>query len=133
MPKITEKQISNINKQCRNNWELDVQYFLFYGEKTLVKQIALDNQNYLEFTLHFNHKNQVSLHISKFYHKENENYASTSGLGKSKILDTAVVKRKNANKLIEFTKMLTDDKLIEINKNTEVTKSNGLILQSEEF
>ncbi len=133
MPKITEKQISNINKQCRNNWELDVQYFLFYGEKTLVKQISLDNQNYLEFTLRFNHKNQVSLHISKFYHKENENYASTSGLGKSKILDTAVVKRKNANKLIEFTKMLTDDKLIEINKNTEVSKSNGLILQSEEF
>ena len=133
MPKITEKQISNINKQCRNNWELDVQYFLFYGEKTLVKQISLDNQNYLEFTLRFNHKNQVSLHISKFYHKENENYASTSGLGKSKILDIAVVKRKNVNKLIEFTKMLTDDKLIEINKNTEVSKSNGLILQSEEF
>lgn len=133
MSKITQEQISSINNQCMNNWELDVQYFLFHGEKTLIKHIELDNENYLEFTLRYNYQNQVSLHISKFYHKKNENFASTSGMGKSKILDTIPVKRKSINKLIDFTKTLTDKELMEINKNTKVSKSNGLILQSEEF
>ena len=54
-------------------------------------------------------------------------------MGKSKILDTIPVKRKSINKLIDFTKTLTDKELMEINKNTKVSKSNGLILQSEEF
>lgn len=133
MAKITQKQINDINNQCMNNWELDVQYYLFHNEKTLIKQIEIDKQNYLEFALRYNYKNQVSLHISKFYHKENEDFASTSGMGKSKVLDTRPVKRKTVNKLIEFTRDLTDNTLIEINKNTEVSKSNGLILQSEEF
>lgn len=133
MAKITQKQISNINSRCMNNWKLDVQYYLFHNEKTLIKQIELDKQNYLEFALRYNYKNQVSLHISKFYHKENEYFASTSGMGKSKVLDTTPVKRKTVNKLIAFTRDLTDNALIEINKNTEISKSNGLILQSEEF
>ena len=133
MARITEKQISSINDRCMNNWELDVQYYLFYNEKTLIKQVELDTQNYLEFALRYNYRNQVSLHISKFYHKENENFASTSGMGKSKILDMTPVKRKNVNRLIEFTKSLTDSELLEINKNTKVSKSNGLFLQSEEF
>ena len=133
MAKITQKQISNINSQCMNNWKLDVQYYLLYNEKTLIKQVEIDKQNYLEFALRYNYNNQVSLHINKFYHKENEDYASTSGMGKSKVLDITPVKRKIVNKLIEFTRDLTDNALIEINKNTEVSKSDGLILQSEDF
>ena len=133
MVKITKEQIDTINRQCANGWELDVQYYLFYGEKVLVKQIKLDSQNYLEFSLRYNYKNQVSLHISKFYRKENEIFASTSGLGKSRILDTVSVKRKNVNRLIKFTRNLTDNKLLKINNNTKVSKSNGLFLQSEEF
>ena len=43
--RITKKQVDNINNQCANGWELDVQYFLFHGEKTLIKQIQLDDEN----------------------------------------------------------------------------------------
>ena len=133
MAGITKDQINNINSQCANGWELDVQYYLFHNEKTLIKKINLDNENYLEFTIRYNYQNQVSLHISKFYHKENEDFASTNGMGKSTILDKTQVKRKNINNLIAFTKILTDNELLEINKNTKVSKSDGLILQSEEF
>lgn len=133
MAKISKEQIASINRQCANGWKLDVQYYLFYGEKTLIKQVNLDDENYLEFALRYNYKNQVSLYISKFYHKENENFATTSGLGKSRVLDTVSFKRKSANRLIEFTKGLTDNELIQINMDTEVSKSNGLILQSENF
>ena len=131
--KITKKQVDSINNQCANGWELDVQYFLFHGEKTLIKQIQLDDENYLEFAIRYNYKNQVSLHISKYYHKIGENYSSTNGMGKNKILDETQVKRKNVNNLVSFTKNLNDEKLLEINKNTKVASGCGLILESEEF
>lgn len=133
MPKITKAQIDSLNSKCKNDWKFDWQYYLNYGEKTFIKSIPLDAENYLEYALRYNYKNQISIHISKFNHKENETFAVTSGMGKSIVLDETQVKRKNVNDLIEFTKTLNDEQLIEINKNTKVSKSNGLILQSEEF
>ncbi len=130
---LKKEQIVKLNSSCRNNWELDVQYCLMHGEKTFIKRIDIDEQNFLEFSLRYNYNKQVSLHISKFFHKPKEAFATTSGMGKSKILNDIPVARKNTNKLIEYTKELTDEKLLEINRNTEVSKSNGMILQSEDF
>lgn len=133
MPSINQDQIDSINNKCSNEWKLDIEYYFYHGEKTLIKQIRLDEQHYLEFALRYNHRNQISLHISKFYHEKGATFASTSGMGKSKVLDTTTYTRKNVSKLIEFTQALYDEQLLEINKNTEVSKSNGLILQSEDF
>ena len=132
MAKITKQQIENINKKCTNDWRLDVEYYLFHNEKTLIKHIKLDNEHYLEFALRYNYKNQISLHISKFHHKEGDYFASSQGLGKSKILDETQVTRKNVNNLIEFTNKLTDDECMRINAETQVTKS-CMFLASEEF
>lgn len=79
---ITKEQVNAINNKCKNYWQLDVQYYVFHNEKTLIKHIELDAENYLEFALRYNYKNQISLHISKFYHKPNEEYASTNSIGK---------------------------------------------------
>lgn len=132
MAKITKQQIENINKKCTNDWRLDVEYYLFHNEKTLIKHIKLDNEHYLEFALRYNYKNQISLHISKFHHKEGDYFASSQGLGKSKILDETQVTRKNVNNLIEFTNKLTDDECMRINAETQVTKS-CIFVSSEEF
>ena len=132
MAKITKQQIENINKKCTNDWRLDVEYYLFHNEKTLIKHIKLDNEHYLEFALRYNYKNQISLHISKFHHKEGDYFASSQGLGKSKILDETQVTRKNVNNLIEFTNKLTDDECMRINAETQVTKS-CIFVASEEF
>lgn len=133
MGKITKQEILKINNKCFNDWSLDVEYFIYYNEKTLIKQIQIDEENYLEFALRYNYNKKISLHISKFYHKKNENYASTSGLGKSKVLDETPAKTKNVNKLIELTKILNDEELLKINENTQVIKSGGLFIASEEF
>lgn len=133
MAKITQEEIDKVNSRCRNDWQLDVKYFLMYKEKILIKRIELDEQNFLEFLLRYSSENKIQVHISKFFHKPEEPFASTSGMGKTAILDDTAVARKNVNKLIEYTKELTDEKLLEINKNTEVSRSNGLILQSEDF
>lgn len=132
MPKITREQINTINGKCKNNWELDVQYFLFHNEKTLKKIIELDEEHYLEFKIDYNNKNQITLRISKFYHKAGDNFASSSGLGKSRILEEAPAPRKSINKLIEFTKTLTDDELMKINSETDVIKT-PIFVPSEAF
>lgn len=133
MGKITREQITKINNMCSNEWMLDVDYVLFHNEKTLIKRIRLDERHFLEYSLKYNYNNQISLHISKFYHEPNDEMASTSGMGKNKILDETPVKRKDVNKLILLTKELTDEKLLEINKNTPLATGYGLVMQSEDF
>lgn len=129
---MEEKQIENINNKCMNDWKLDIQYYVYHKEKILLKQIKLDDENYLEFTLRYNYKNQISLHISKFHHKIGEYFACSKGLGKSKILDETQVKRKNVNNLIEFTKFLNDEECMKINTEMQVIKSS-IFVESEEF
>lgn len=131
MAKITREQIENINKKCINNWRLDVQYYLWHNEKTLIKQIRLNEENYLEFTLRYNYKNQVSLHISKYHHRKGDYFASSEGLGKSKVLDETQITRKNINNLITFTENLTDDECMRINAETQVTKSCMFVASEE--
>ena len=133
MAKITTKEIQNINSKSSNGWQLDTQYFIFHNEKILVKCIELDEEHYLQFLLNYNYNNQISLHISKFYHKQGDEFASTSGLGKSKVLVETPAKRKTINSLIDYTSKLDNSKLLEINKNTSVSKGNGLIVESEDF
>jgi len=132
MGKITQEQIKSINNKCSNDWRLDVEYYVYHNEKTLIKHIQLDNKHYLEFTLRYNYKNQISLHISKFNHKKGDYFSTSEGLGKSKILDEIQAKRKNLNNLIEFTKTLNDEECMRINAETEVTK-NAIFVASEEF
>lgn len=130
---IKKEQINAINSKCSNGWTLDVQYFIHHGEKTLIKTIDIDNENYLEFAIRYNYKNQVTLHISKNYHKIGEYFSTSNGLGKNAMLDETQAPRKNVNKLIDFTKKLTNAKLLEINKNTKVLSGNGIFFPSEDF
>lgn len=133
MAKITQERVAKINNMCSNEFILDVKYFLFHNEKTLIKRIRLDEQNFLEYRLSYNSQNQICLHISKFYHEPQDEMASTSGMGKNKVLVETPAKRKDVNKLILLTKDLTNERLLDINKNTPVATGYGLISQSEEF
>lgn len=133
MARITSEQITSVNSKCKNGWQLNVRYFVDFGEKTLVKRITLDEQNFLEFTLSYNSNNQISLRISKFSHKPEDNLAVSEGMGKHKILDETKATRKSVNNLISFTEKLTDTELLEINKNTKVETGYGIIQPSADF
>lgn len=132
MAKITREQIQKINSKCKNSWELDIQYFIFHNEKTLKKIIELDEEHYLEFKIDYNYKNQIVLFINKFYHKLGEDYATSNGLGKKKMLEETPESRKNINKLIEYTETLTDEQLMQINSETDVIRT-PLFVPTEAF
>lgn len=133
MAKITQERVQKINQICCNEWIFDTRYYLFHSENRLIKNIELDEENYLEFALGFNYDNQITLHISKYHHKKDEAFATSRGLGKSKMIDETKYKRKNINRLIEYTPHLGNEKLLEINKNTPISKGYGVIVASEEF
>lgn len=132
MAKLTREQIETINSKCKNGWKLDIQYFIFHSERTLKKIIELDTEHYLEFRLDYNYNNQITLFISKFYHKANDDFATSSGLGKKKLLEETPSTRKSINKLIEITEQLTDDELMKINNETDVIR-NIMFVPSEAF
>ena len=127
MARITAKQITSVNSKCSNGWVMNVLYYSSFGEKTLIKRITLDEKNFLEFTLSYNSDNQISLRISKYSHEPNETFAVSTGLGKSVILDETQAKRKSVNNLIAFTEKLTDEKLLELEKDSKETDSKGVV------
>lgn len=133
MSVITKQEINTINGKCSNGWLLDVQYYMFHNERTLIKQIPIDDEHYLEFRLCYSNKKQILVHISKFHKRPNEQCAVTTGLGKNAIIDETEYKRKNINNLLALTNRLNNFKLMELNKNTKVSNGYGLIMQSPEF
>ncbi len=94
MATITKQKLEEINNKCSNSWELDVFYFLNWNEKTLIKRISIEDNNYLEFRLYYNSENKITLNISKFYQKEVEGVAVSDGMGKTAILNETIFKRK---------------------------------------
>lgn len=133
MSVITKQEINAINGKCSNGWLLDVQYYMFHNERTLIKQIPIDDEHYLEFRLCYSNKKQILVHISKFHKRPNEQCAVTTGLGKNAIIDETEYKRKNISNLLVLTNRLNNFKLMELNKNTKVSNGYGLIMQSPEF
>lgn len=133
MSVITKQEINTINGKCNNGWYLDVQYYMFHNERTLIKQIPIDDEYYLEFRLCYSNRKQIIVHISKFRKEPNKNYAVTTGMGKTAIIDGTEYKRKNINNLFAFTNRLTNFKLMDLNDKTKVNSGYGLIMPSEDF
>ncbi len=128
MATLTSEEIQAIHSKCSNDWRLNRELYIYHEEKALIKQIGIDNENYIEFTIRYNSKRQIILTISKYYHKQNETLAVTSGAYKRIMLEETPVKRKNVNNLIAFTEKLTENKLLELEKSQETELKR--ILQS---
>lgn len=133
MQMMTQQQVQEINNKCKNNWVFDTTYYMYHQEKTLIKRIKIDDESYLEFKLNYNSKNQIYLHISKFYTQKHIGTATSEGLGKSKVLEETSYKRRGINNLIIKTQTLTDDELLKINSETKVNSGYGIIMPSKEF
>lgn len=133
MPKISVEQVKKINAKCSNGWRLDLEYYSTHGEKQLIKCIELDEESYLRFIICYNSQNQMVLYISKFYHKKGDYFAHSEGLGKRAMLNATPTKKKEINKLIPLTHLLTDKDLMEINEKTPVLDGGGLFVPSKDF
>ena len=89
MANITKAEVEKINSKCKNNWKFDTYYFLLHsGEKTLSKQIDIDDTHFLKCNLYFSERyenfrkvgSEITLHIAYFTHTGGD-FASSGGLG----------------------------------------------------
>ena len=53
MARITVEQVKKINSKCDNKFCLDVQYFLIHSEKTLYKDIDINNNLKIEVKINY--------------------------------------------------------------------------------
>lgn len=51
MAKITREQLKKWNEQAKNGFKLDLEYFLVWNEKTLVKNIKQEDGTIIQFKL----------------------------------------------------------------------------------
>lgn len=115
MPKITSKQISDMNKNLKNGFAFDLWYFMTHGEKTAtMKKPINDKCNAVlqlmweeEFTRegaypHYTGMVYPIVHISKEFPQNG--MAVSYGLGKTVRIGTETYKRRSFKVLQEISK-----------------------------
>lgn len=126
MANITRERVIKINEACKNDFELDLQYYLMYGQYMLEKRIELDEENYVKAYITFRDykdpnspykytgKYQVYLNVSKWHHAKGDYFASSSGLGKSVLVSQEIFDKKAVKVLQEFTGNVTAELIMQI-------------------
>ena len=130
MASITKEKYLKINGGCENDFKLDLQYYVTWGEYKLYKLIEKEDQNhYHNFRLGYReHKESktnecgctypvydgtfdIVLNYNTSYHENG--MLITNGLGKNFTIKTGLT-RKTIKELQETTKELTQEKLFEM-------------------
>ena len=122
MAKITIEQVKKINSKCDNNFRLDVQYFLIHSEKTLYKDIDINNNLKIEVKINYfpEYENSLgynretgklipTLNFRKWVREYEGSLWSSTDWGKRKIISDERPTRKNISLLQKLTKEVTDE------------------------
>lgn len=121
MANLTREKVIKINEACKNDFELDLQYYMFHKEYMLEKNISIDDENYIKASIGYHEyydrskgyprytgKYQIYVNVSQWYHKKGDNFASSSGLGKY-LYSEELYDRKTIKSLEDYTRKITDD------------------------
>ena len=119
MASITRDQIKKINSGCANGFELDIQHAILWGEKQLEKDIFVNDNTKITFTLYYardykNNSYTPALKADKWIKSNiSENVWSSYSTGKKIDIkpDPESVKRRNINILQKLTNNLNDELL----------------------
>lgn len=126
MASIKISKIKEINEGCKNNFELDIQYYVCYKEYSLEKYDLIGNDLYKKYRLSYReHFDRVTNEYGCSYPKYDGTYdiylninnsrkenkmIITEGLGKDILLEKGIT-RKTIKKLQEWTEKLNIESL----------------------
>lgn len=143
MAKLTREQLQKINNSCDNGFKLDLNYFFIHGEKALVKNVNIDEKQYLKAFINFcdeleevTQGNGIKYRKStgrkipyirvSLYHR-GEHADSSYGLGKMIYLGNGVA-RKSLSLLQKSTKKVTDELIKNLYENNIELLNNSIII-----
>lgn len=136
MAKLMKKDVERYNEGCKNGFKFDIQYYLYHNEKTIVKDIKLDEEHFVRAHITFYNKYEnyrqvgyyINVNISKWYHKKDDNFASSSGLGVNIKINDNIYQKKSFKEIQKASENLTDDYIIECSNINQKELSNSRIL-----
>ena len=92
MPSITREQVQKINSKLANGWELDIRYYLIWGEKTAQLTIPQEDGGYIQGKLYIDKVQdwhpgayngiQIKLNVSRWRKGLTEGTFTSAGLGR---------------------------------------------------
>ena len=130
MSKITKQQIIKINEECQNNFKLDLQCLMMNEEKTLIKNIDIDEvfniECKIEHTKNENNLYNICLKLSK-HKKISDKMTQLVSNYYTFILDNKEYKRRNIKDLIKYTELLNDEELQKYINKCDVLTNNDVI------
>ena len=130
MSKITKQQIIKINEECQNNFKLDLQCLMMNEEKTLIKNIDIDEvfniECKIEHTKNENNLYNICLKLSK-HKKISDKMTQLVSSYYTFILDNKEYKRRNIKDLIKYTELLNDEELQKYINKCDVLTNNDVI------
>ena len=130
MSKITKQQIIKINEECQNNFKLDLQCLMMNEEKTLIKNIDIDEvfniECKIEHTKNENNLYNICLKLSK-HKKISDKMTQLVSSYYTFILDNKEYKRRNIKDLIKNTELLNDEELQKYINKCDVLTNNDVI------
>ena len=130
MSKITKQQIIKINEECQNNFKLDLQCLMMNEEKTLIKNIDIDEvfniECKIEHTKNENNLYNIYLKLSK-HKKISDKMTQLVSSYYTFILDNKEYKRRNIKDLIKYTELLNDEELQKYINKCDVLTNNDVI------
>lgn len=126
MARITREQLEKYNAKCKNGFKFNLQEFLIWKEKSVIKEIKLNNNEILEVTIFYSTEPTGEIPTLRIHKGTLDgNFYSFSGQGQTfTIGDTQ--KKKNFNLLAKLTEKFPDEILIPL--IDEKVQANSRIL-----
>ena len=129
MAKLTREQINKWNSQAKNGFQFDSRYFLIWNEKTLIKNIKMENGDIIEFKIEYDKEYEKytnewkvtrnvetgryipMLYITHWRPTQSESYTS-SGWAKTEVLGSPENSKKY-NVLCKLSETVNTDEYME--------------------
>ena len=129
--RITTEQIQKLEEGCGNGFKLDIQNYLIWKEKQLIKYIDIEENQVLKAEIDYqkDESGQVQTVLLSELKKDKNGYLSSDcktqyiSLGEPQ-------KRKNFKLLKEYCNKITDDYILKVHDKERTSKLN--ILFSED-
>ena len=123
MPSVTREQVNKWNAKLQNGFLFDIQRYVVWGEKQIVKSIKLEDGRSLVATLFFRDARegfkyigqQLCISLSIWTPIENSDLMRSEGTGYHEILG-AVQEKKLYNDLVKMSAVIDEAKIMEMAK-----------------
>lgn len=138
MPSITREQVNKINAKMGNGWELDIRYYVIWGEKTAQLTIPQEDGGYIQGKLYIDKVQdwhpgayngiQIKLNVSRWRKGLTDGTFMSAGLGHWIMVNRPDLTRALFSEVQKMTNKITAADILNIAAGHAAELENARIL-----